>query len=236
MVTFEESVASSSSEQDESLPMRVRKTLSRNGVLGLLLSGFPGSGKSALIEATCSALKKEGKECSAIVGSFDATREAARLQLCCRQVVGVNTPRLEARHVADALATMDLHELAVLFIETGSVASVPVAVDFGQHHRVAVFSVCGGDDKASQCPSLVRGSSCVVLAKMDLVGHVPFNSEAFGSDVRRLNSHADLVELSAMKEDGIEKWMEWIAQQRRPRQQSSAVQDFDWDRSEWYFG
>jgi len=230
MVTLDEQVIGTAKEPAAA---RVRKTLTKAGALGVLLSGFPGSGKSALIEATARELG--AGQCSVIIGSFDSTRDAEKLQSCCRQVAAVNTPRLETRHVEEAVAWMDLNELGVLFIETGSIASVPVAVDFGQHHRVGVFSVCGGDDKASQCPSLVRQSSAIVLGKLDLLEHVPFNLETFREDVRRLNPTADLIELTALRQQSLENWMSWIAAKRQPRKESPAKR-FDWEHSEWFFG
>jgi len=97
------------------------------------------------------------------------------------------------------------------------------------------FTVCGGDDKASQRPSPARQSLAIVLSKLDLLDHLPFNLETFCADVRQLNPAADLIEVSALRENGLESWMSWIAAQRRPRAEQPAKRS-DWERSEWFFG
>jgi hydrogenase accessory protein HypB len=149
---------------------------------------------------------------------------------------------LAAVHVDAALRDLNLEEFDVLFIESSSSATFPVDLDLGQDVRVAVFSVSGGDDKAEQSPQLVRESDAVVLTKMDLLPHVPFNLHGFRNDVQRLNPSAQLIEVSSLRAGQIQGWLDWLESRRRQawRQRRDAAEAStaapDEPMPEWFFG
>jgi len=190
-----------------------RKQFSDAGVFCIDLLGGPGCGKTALIEATLQRIGYAG----VIVGDLATQRDAERMARFTDQVVQINTGKgchLEAHHVMRAMSRIDLSRIDFLFIENVGNLICPVGFDLGQHVKVGMFGTTGGDDKAAKHPYIVHESNLLLLNKIDLLRHVPFNLAVFRGDVRRLNPTVEMLELSALTGDGIEQWVAWIDQQR----------------------
>jgi hydrogenase nickel incorporation protein HypB len=188
-----------------------REFLSEAGVLTIDLMGAPGCGKTAILEATIERLPNH--RIGILCGDPATQRDADRLACLCPDIVQINTGKgchLEAHHVRKALSRLDVHELDLLFIENVGNLICPVGFDLGQDCKVGMFSVCGGDDKAAKHPYIVTESSLLILSKTDLLPYVPFNTNLFRSDVRRLNADVPLLELSVTSGDGLDTWTEWL--------------------------
>ena len=95
-------------------------------------------------------------------------------------------------------------------IENVGTLALPGIPDVGQDASVTVFSVAAGDDKADKHPELVSGADLVILNKTDLLASVPFDVGAFRGDVGRIKPGVDLIELSAIRGDGLAKWVAWL--------------------------
>lgn len=191
-----------------------RQTLHEAGVMTINLMGAPGCGKTALIEDTCEVFK-DRQNIGIIVGDLTTQRDADRMAQYCGQVVQVNTGKgchLDANQVRQALTHIDLNAIDLLFIENVGNLICPVGFDLGQDLKVGLFSIAEGDDKAAKHPYLVRESALLLLNKIDLLPHVPFNLDLFKTDVARLNPDVTLMPVSALKHEGIEAWEAWLMQ------------------------
>src|SRR3990172_7249630 len=107
-----------------------------------------------MIEKTIQELSPRAR-IGVIVGDLATQRDAERMARYTDQVVQVNTGKtchLEANHVHRALQNINLESLDLLFIENVGNLICPVGFDLGQHLKVGMFSVCGGDDKAAKHP------------------------------------------------------------------------------------
>jgi hydrogenase nickel incorporation protein HypB len=189
-----------------------RDVLRRAGVLTVSLLGGPGCGKTSLVAATVKRLMPQ-VHVGVIACDMHSHRDADRIGGDSEQVVQVNTGdtgAVQASHIHDALQWLDLRSLDVIFVENVGNLSLPGVPDLGQDVSATVFSVAAGDDKADKHPELVSAADIVVLNKIDLLPSVPFDLAAFRGDVRRIKPHVDLVELSALKGDGIGRWLEWL--------------------------
>lgn len=202
-----------------------RRTLHAAGLFSLDLMGAPGSGKTALLEATLQRLQGKLRP-GVIVGDLATQRDADRIARYCPQVVQVNTGKgchLEANHVRQAMGQLDLTTLDLLIIENVGNLICPVGFDLGQDVKVGMFSVSGGDDKAAKHPYIVRESALLLLSKVDLLPHIPFDLQLFRDDVFQLRPDAQIVELSAVNGQGMDRWLEWLtfhvnaARQRSPK-------------------
>jgi hydrogenase nickel incorporation protein HypB len=211
----------------------IRARLRRANVFAVNLLGGAGSGKTTLIART---LERLGHlRTAAVVSNLSSRRGAHRSSEFLDCVIPIASPTLAAAHVEAALGELDLDGLDVLFIESSSTYSVDL--DLGQDVRVGVFSVSGGDDKAEQRPHVVQESDAVVLTKLDLLPYVPFALDAFRSDVRRLNPSAELIEVSSLRCDLMERWVDWLEARRRQtlgRRRPSVVAREP--LPEWFFG
>jgi hydrogenase nickel incorporation protein HypB len=191
-----------------------RERFEQAGVFVVDLLGAPGCGKTELIESTMIQLS-DMLRIGVIAGDLATQRDGERLARHTRQVVQVNTGKtchLEANHIHEALKSIDLNQLDLLFIENVGNLICPVGFDLGQAAKVGVFSVTGGDDKAAKHPAMVLEPKLLILNKIDLLSQVPFDLQVFRDDVKRLKPHAKLLELSALKFTGMEPWFKWLWQ------------------------
>jgi hydrogenase nickel incorporation protein HypB len=201
---------------DEMAAMNRRK-LREAGVFSLDLIGAPGCGKTALIEATLQCLSPELRV-GVIVGDLTTQRDADRMAKFTDHVVQINTGKgchLEAHHVMQGMSRLDIEHLDLLFIENVGNLICPVGFDLGQDVKVGMFCTTGGDDKAAKHPYIVCESSLLLLNKIDLLYHVPFDLPLFRQDVHRLNPDVTMLELSAITGDGLDGWIKWIDAQRQ---------------------
>lgn len=200
-----------------------RADFERAGVFVVDLIGAPGSGKTALIEATLRAMP--GVRFGVIAGDLATQRDADRMATLTNHVVQINTGKtchLEASHVRQALGALTLDAIDLLFIENVGNLICPVGFDLGQHCKVGVFNACGGDDKAAKHPYIVRESSAIVLTQIDLLPHVNFRRQVFLDDVKTLNASAPVFALSPITGEGLSSWLGWL---ENARQESRRGQD-----------
>src|SRR5450759_6018121 len=139
-------------EANDQLAETVRADLARCGIFAVDIIGAPGSGKTALLEATLRALKGR-RQPAVLVGDLATRRDGDRLARWCDHVVQISTGQgchLEAGQVRDALAQVDLSRVDLLLIENVGNLICPVGFDLGQAPTVGVFSLKEGDDKADK--------------------------------------------------------------------------------------
>jgi hydrogenase nickel incorporation protein HypB len=199
-------------EANDEIAAANRAELARRRIFAVDLIGAPGSGKTALLEATLQALK--GRLLPAVlVGDLATRRDGDRLARWCDRVVQISTGEgchLEAGQVRDALSAVDLEGVDVLFIENVGNLICPVGFDLGQMAKVGLFSLTEGDDKAAKHPYLVAEADLILLNKVDLAPYLTFDRAGFEADVRLLNPHVPLLEVSATTGRGLEDWIAWI--------------------------
>ena len=209
-------------EANDQLAESVRADLERRGIFAVDIIGAPGSGKTALLEATLRALKGR-RHPAVLVGDLATRRDGDRLARWCDQVVQISTGQgchLEAGQVRDALAQVDLSRVDLLLIENVGNLICPVGFDLGQAAKVGVFAVTDGDDKAAKHPYLVQAADVLLLNKIDLLPYVPFDRSVFEADVRLLNPTVPILAVSAMTEQGLDAWLGWL--DRSPADRGSA--------------
>jgi hydrogenase nickel incorporation protein HypB len=189
-----------------------RAALDGAGVTAISLVGPAGSGKTSIIESVLARLNPRVRA-AVIVGNLAADRQAERLARRGHQAIPIVTENLTAVQVRDALAHIDLGSLNLLFIEADGNAVNPAELDLGQHLRASVFSVAGGDDKATEFPFLVAGSDIVLLTKVDLLPFVSFDMRVFSGDISRLKSDLQLAEISVQSGQGMDRFGKWVEAQ-----------------------
>jgi hydrogenase nickel incorporation protein HypB len=199
-------------EANDEVAAGTRDELARRGIFAIDLIGAPGSGKTALLEATLRQLKGRRRP-AVLVGDLATRRDGDRLARWCDRVVQSSPGEgchLEATQVRDALRQVDLDGVDLLFIENVGNLICPVGFDLGQTAKVGMFSLTEGDDKAAKHPYLVTAADLLLLNKIDLAPHLSFDRVGFEADVRLLNPRVPMLEVSATSGQGLDGWIAWI--------------------------
>lgn len=193
------------------------------GVFAVNLMSSPGSGKTALLEATIDAVRGEFR-IAVVEGDLATENDAERIRRHGVPAVQINTGaacHLDAHMVHEALhALPPLGQFDVLFIENVGNLVCPAAFDLGQHRNITLLSVTEGDDKPAKYPVMFRGSDLVMISKIDLLPHFDdFDPRRVESAVRGLACEAPMVQVSVRTPQGLAMWLDWlrreIAEHRR---------------------
>jgi hydrogenase nickel incorporation protein HypB len=206
-------------ESNDRIAASNRDALETRGILAVNLIGAPGSGKTALLEATLRELRGHRRP-AVLVGDLTTRRDGDRLARWCDQVVQISTGRgchLEADQIRDAFGQLNLDAIDVLFIENVGNLICPVGFDLGQAATVGLFSLTEGDDKAAKHPYLVQAADLILLNKIDLAPYLSFDRAGFEADIRLLNATVPVLNVSATADRGLDAWLEWLDRLARPR-------------------
>lgn len=195
-----------------------REHFARSSVLALNLMGSPGSGKTALLEATAAAAKGRWR-LAAMSGDLATERDAERLRRAGIRAAGITTGsacHLDAELVHRALHDLEGEAYDLLFIENVGNLVCPAIYDLGQAANVVVLSMTEGVDKPLKYPVMFRKAELVVLTKSDLLAHLP------GVSVQELVENLSCVMpeprhvvVSATSGEGIGAWIDWLEERCR---------------------
>lgn len=203
--------------KNDLLAARNRGWLEGREVLALNLVSGPGAGKTTLLERTIHDL--EGQLPIAVIEGDQATdRDAARIRATGCAVVQINTGagcHLEAEMVAGGLKTLQPRPGSVLMIENVGNLVCPALFDLGEHAKVLLLSVTEGDDKPEKYPHMFRAASVLLITKIDLLPHVPFDLDRCIAEAKALNPGLRVLTLSALSGEGLADWYAWLTDSAR---------------------
>ena len=190
-----------------------REHFDRRGVLAINLMSSPGSGKTALLEATIEALGGELR-IAVIEGDLETENDAERIRAKGVPAVQIATGtacHLDAHMVHDALHRLDFDAVDVLFIENVGNLVCPASFDLGHHRNVTLLSVTEGDDKPAKYPVMFRAADLMLITKTDLLAVLDdFDPQAAERHLRNLASRAPVLQVAARKQRDIAAWLAWL--------------------------
>jgi hydrogenase nickel incorporation protein HypB len=193
-----------------------RDHFSRRGVLAINLMGSPGSGKTALLEATARHLGGRLR-IAAVSGDLATDLDAERLLragIPSRSITTGTACHLDARLVHEALHHLPLDGIDVVFLENVGNLVCPSVWDLGQAANVVALSVTEGEDKPLKYPPMFAKADLVVLTKVDLLPHVPVSLGKLEENVARVMPGGASLPLSALTGTGIGEWIAWLEARR----------------------
>jgi hydrogenase nickel incorporation protein HypB len=197
--------------------LRRRFLDSRTLVVNLISS--PGSGKTALLEASLPRLADWSV--AVLEGDIATDRDATRIRrlgVPAHQILTGGSCHLDARQVARELGQAAFRPLDLLFIENVGNLICPTSYDLGEDFKVAVLSVTEGDDKPFKYPGIFSRAAVTIISKLDLLPHVTFDLDGVRRQILTLNPSAVVLETSARTGAGIPEWcrllVERLAQKR----------------------
>ncbi len=187
----------------------LRILLDKNKVLSANIMGSPGSGKTSLIEKTI-LMYGDGKRFGVIEGDLETDLDHQRLKSVGVNSIQINTGtvcHLDVDMIEEAVKKIPLGEIDFLFIENVGNLVCPSLFDLGTHINVVLLSVTEGEDKPLKYPLIFKRADVILLTKIDLIPFIRFNEEIFLKNIKRINSEAPVIRVSAVTEEGI---MDWI--------------------------
>lgn len=190
-----------------------RRHFDKQGTFVVNLMSSPGSGKTALLEATIDSLRNEF-HMAVIEGDLETENDAERIRkkgVPAHQITTGSACHLDAHMIHDALHRMNLDGIDILFIENVGNLVCPASFDLGQHCNVTLLSVTEGDDKPAKYPVMFRAADAVVLSKTDLLEVLDDFKPALAEHaLRELASTAPMISLSSKSKTGLAVWLDWL--------------------------
>jgi hydrogenase nickel incorporation protein HypB len=201
----------------------LRRRFHDAGVFVISLVSSPGSGKTAFLESTLTALRPSHRV-AALVGDLATENDAARLarsQAPVKQIVTGTICHLEAAMVEKALDDWKLDELDFLFIENVGNLVCPSSYDLGEDLRLVLLSVTEGEDKPLKYPTIFNTADVAIITKSDLAAAVEFDADAAEANIQRVRPGMQVITVSSKSGAGMPEWLKLIttraAQRLSPR-------------------
>ena len=172
----------------------------------------PGSGKTTILEKTTRHLKNRYRV-AVIEGDQQTDRDAIRIAKANVPVYQINTLsacHLDAHMVSHGMTKLPLNNLDMVFIENVGNLICPSEFELGEDFKVIVSSITEGEDKALKYPATFMNASLILLNKMDLLDVLDFDLKECLSFIKRVNSHAKIVPISAKTGEGMDEWYSWL--------------------------
>ncbi len=198
------------------LAERNRGFFEGKNVLALNLVSSPGSGKTTLLERTILDLKKE-RHFAVIEGDQQTLNDAQRIQATGSPVIQINTGQgchLDAHMIHHAITNLELQSGSVLMIENVGNLVCPALFDLGEAAKVVIISATEGDDKPLKYPTMFEQSSLCLINKIDLLPYVDFDVEKCKDSACKINPNLTFFEISAKTGQGLDKWYDWLRNQK----------------------
>ncbi len=182
-------------------------------VLVINLMSSPGSGKTALLEATIKRLR-ESLKIAVIEGDLETENDALRIQaqgVPAYQITTGSACHLDAHLVHNALHHMAIDGLDLLFIENVGNLVCPASFDLGHHRNVVLLSVTEGDDKPAKYPVMFRAADLMLISKTDLLPYLDdFSPNNAKQHLHDLANNTPIIEFSAKNGSGLDEWITWL--------------------------
>jgi len=197
---------------NDQIAQRNREMLDSNGIFAVNLMSSPGAGKTSLILQTIRKLKDKVRV-GVIEGDVASSIDAETVGKEGVPVIQINTGgtcHLDASMVHNAMNSLPLPNMDMLFIENVGNLICTAGFALGEHLRVVISSIPEGDDKPLKYPPMFHIVHVVLINKVDLLPYVKFDIEAFSKAVKGINKEVDILQMSCTTGQGIDEWVAWL--------------------------
>jgi len=199
-------------EKNDEIAQRNRAFFRDRGIFVLNLVSSPGAGKTSILEKTFQELRNS-LNIAVIEGDVQTDLDAQRVAqygVPVVQIVTMGGCHLEAKLVQDAMESLNLEKVDLLFIENVGNLVCPASYDLGEATKVVVLSTTEGDDKPLKYPGMFRNSSVLILNKTDLIPYVNCNLDELKRNALQINPALRIFEISCFTGAGIPEWCDWL--------------------------
>lgn len=194
---------------------KVRKLLDEHKIFLVNLMASPGAGKTTTLVRTINALKDKYR-IGVMEADVDSDVDAKTVSLAGAKVIQLHTGgscHMDADMTRRGLEGLGLDDVDVVFLENVGNLVCPAEFDVGANKRVMILSVPEGDDKPLKYPLMFSVSDCMLIGKIDVAPVFDFDFDACKKRVKALNPDIEIIEVSSLKGDGFDEWINWLIQQ-----------------------
>lgn len=194
---------------------KVRNLLKEHKVFLVNLMASPGAGKTTTLVRTINALKDKYR-IGVMEADVDSDVDARKVSDAGAKVIQLHTGgscHMDADMTRRGLEALGLDDVDVVFLENVGNLVCPAEFDVGANKKVMILSVPEGDDKPLKYPLMFTVSDCMLIGKIDVAPVFDFDFEACRQRVLKLNPNMKIIEVSALKGDGFEEWINWLTEQ-----------------------
>ncbi|MCL4107397.1 UNVERIFIED_CONTAM: hypothetical protein GTU68_067308 [Idotea baltica] len=184
------------------------------------ITSSAGSGKTTLLQETVRRIGDKVKM-KILVGDLETERDADRLRetgVDALQIVTGGICHLEAQMIWQGMDSLDLKGVELLIIENVGNLVCPASFDLGEDYRVTLLATTEGDDKPKKYPRMFLTSEMMLVSKVDLLPYLPFSVDAVVEDARDVNPDIKVIELSTIKNIGVDEWCNWLLEKVKEKQ------------------
>ncbi|HEY0930998.1 MAG TPA: hydrogenase nickel incorporation protein HypB [Gemmatimonas sp.] len=214
--------------KNDELARGLRSRFEAAGVFVVNLVSSPGTGKTAFLEWTLTALHQRGVRVAALVGDLETDNDAQRLARSGAPARQINTHgrcHLEAEMIEAHLEGWDLEATDILFVENVGNLVCPASYDLGEALRLVLLSVTEGEDKPLKYPTMFNSADIAMITKSDLAVACEFDREAAEASIASVRPGMPVMACSTRTGAGLDEWLalldarrhEWAAQRAAAR-------------------
>jgi len=199
-------------EANDRISAQLRAIFAQRKILVLNLISSPGSGKTSTLERTLTDLAPE-LNMAVIEGDILTDNDARRVAATGAQAVQINTDgacHLDSSMVLEALSSINMDDLDILFVENVGNLVCPAEFEVGEDYKISLLSVTEGDDKPEKYPLLFAESAVMLLNKVDLLPYVDFDMARAEKFARALNKEIAVFPVSCKTSEGMDAWYDWL--------------------------
>ena len=205
----------------------IRKEMKERNILMINITSSAGSGKTTLMQETVKRLRDK-VNIAVLVGDLETERDADRIKAVggnALQIVTGGICHLEAQMIWQAMQSLKLDGVELLFVENVGNLVCPASFDLGEDYRVTLIASTEGDDKPKKYPKMFLTSELLVVSKADLLPYVPFSVEAVVKDAREINPNIETITVSSTSGEGIEQWCDWLLERVAEKNEELKMQN-----------
>src|SRR5512136_2222070 len=202
-------------EANQRIAEENRRRFSEGKLLVINLMSSPGAGKTSLLEKTILALNNEFR-IGVVEGDIQSTYDAERISRIGAPAVQINTGgacHLDSNMVQEALKSLDLDELNLLFIENVGNLVCPAEFNLGEDFKAMILSVAEGDDKPLKYPLMFHESKVLLINKIDLLPFCECNPDLIEERAKKINPGLTIFRVSCRTGEGLDRWTGWLKEQ-----------------------
>ncbi len=192
---------------------KLREELKEKKVFLLNLMSSPGAGKTTTLTRTINVLKND-IHIGVMEADIDSDVDARTISQTGVKAIQLHTGgmcHLDAEMTRQGLEGLNTDGLDLVILENVGNLVCPAEFDTGAVKNAMILSVPEGDDKPLKYPLMFSICDVILINKMDVMPYFNFDMEKCIANIRLRNPNAIIIPISALKDEGIKEWTDWLS-------------------------